>query len=522
MDDLCKKPATELAELLREKKVSAVELARAHLDRIARFDGALRAFTHVLSDEALADAKRADDERASGRVRGPLHGLPVSVKESIDWAGRASTMGVASRRSLVAQHDGGMIEMLRAAGAVILGRTNVSQYLIFHESRNPLYGQTANPWSRAHTPGGSSGGEGASVAAGLSALGVGTDIGGSIRVPAHFSGVCGLKPSLDRWTNKGSNTALVGQETIRGQIGPLTRTATDCAFFFRAIDPLAMSAIDPRVAPLPVRDVDAIDVRSLRVGFYVDDGWVRASRAVRRAVERAAEAMRSIGCEVAPFQPPSIMEAIEGYFAAMSADGGATIDRGLQGGEIDDVLLALRRVAKLPKSLRPAVAATLRMLGDALPARIVKVTHEKSVYELWQITNALRKYRFELLHAMDAARVDVVLCPAHATPALPHGMSKDFPIAGSPSMLWNAVQFPGGVVPVTRVRSEEAVRPGAQGRWEKHAEKVDAASAGLPVGVQIVARPWKDEEVLAAMIALERALERDPDVPRTPVDPQNA
>jgi fatty acid amide hydrolase len=520
MDDLCSKPATELAELLRQKKVSAVELARAHLDRIERFDGELRAFTHVFAEEALAAAQRADDERARGEARGPLHGLPVSVKESIDWAGRAATMGVASRRSFVAERDGAMIETLRAAGAVILGRTNVSQYLIFHESRNPIYGQTANTWSRAHTPGGSSGGEAASLAAGTSALGVGADIGGSIRVPAHFSGICGLKPTLDRWTNQGSNTALVGQETVRGQIGPMARTASDCAFFFCAIDPVAMSALDPRVAPLAVRDVSTIDPTKLRVGWYVDDGWVRASRAVRRAVERAAEAMRSIGCEVAPFQPPSTMEAIEGYFGALSADGGETVARGLEGGEVDPVLAALRRVAKIPSALRPAVAATLRALGDALPARILKITHGKSVYELWQITNALRRTRQETLRAMDAARIDVVLCPAHATPALPHGMSKDFPIAGSPSMFWNAVQFPAGVVPVTRVREDEAVRPGARGRWETHAENVDRASVGLPVGVQVVARPWKDEEVLAAMMAIEREVSPDAGHPKTPIDPR--
>jgi fatty acid amide hydrolase len=177
-------------------------------------------------------------------------------------------------------------------------------------------------------------------------------------------------------------------------------------------------------------------------------------------------------------------------------------------------------VAKLPKSLRPAVATALRVIGDALPARIVKVTHEKTVAELWRITNALRRYRFDLLQAMDAARIDVILCPAHATTALPHGMSKDFPIAGSFSMLWNAVQFPGGVVPVTRVRDDEAMRPGARGRWETHAEKIDRASAGLPVGVQVVARPWKDEEVLATMIAIERALEGDVDHPKTPIDPR--
>ena len=520
MDDPCTQPAVALAALLASKGISSEELVRAHLARIARLDGPLRAFTHVFPEQALADARRSDEARARGDVRGPLHGMPVSVKESIDWAGAASTMGVPSRRALVASEDGGTIAMLRAAGAVILGRTNVSQYLMFHESRNPIFGQTANPWSAAHGPGGSSGGEAAAIAAGLSPLGVGTDIGGSIRVPAHFAGICGLKPTLDRWTNKGSNTALAGQETVRGQIGPMARTAADVAFFFRALDPIAMSALDPRVAPVPVRDVDAIDVRVLRVGYYVDDGWVTPSSAVRRGVERAAEALRARGCVVAPFTPPETVEAIEGYFGALSADGGAALAEGLAGGAVDPVLVALRRVATLPRRLRSGLAGVMRLLGDEPVARLLVATRAKSVRELWALTYALRGYRFRVLAAMARANVDVILCPAHATAALPHGMAKDFPVAGSGSMLWNAVQFPGGVVPVTTVRADETERRAPKGRLGRHAARVDATSAGLPIGVQVVARPWRDEEVLATMRAIEDAVRDEPGFPRTPIEPR--
>src|SRR5262249_39232971 len=163
-------------------------------ERIAEIDGRIRAFTAVFREEALASARRADEERAQGKVRGALHGMPVSVKESLDMAGCASTLGCHARRAQVADRDGGVLRRLRKSGAVVLGRTNVSQLLMYHESRNPLYGQTANPWSLSHTPGGSSGGEAAALAAGMSPLGVGTDIGGSIRVPAHFCGIAGLKP----------------------------------------------------------------------------------------------------------------------------------------------------------------------------------------------------------------------------------------------------------------------------------------------------------------------------------------
>ena len=225
MHDLCRKTAVELCRLLAAGEISSEELTRAHLDRIDRVDARVKAFTMVLRHEALAAARRADEERRRGDARSPLHGLPISVKESLDMAGLASTLGAVSRKTHRAGEDAVVIELLRDAGAVILGRTNVSQLLLYHESRNPLFGQTANPWSLDHTPGGSSGGEGAAIAAGMSPLGVGTDVGGSIRVPAHFSGIAGLKPTLDRWSNGGSNTALRGQEAVRSQVGPMARTA---------------------------------------------------------------------------------------------------------------------------------------------------------------------------------------------------------------------------------------------------------------------------------------------------------
>ena len=519
MNDLCAKSATELSRLLQQKEITSVELVRAHLERIDRIDSKLRAYTRVFRDEALADAKTSDEARNQGNALGPLHGLPMSVKESIDMAGLASTMGVASRRSLLAKADGGMVQMLREAGAIILGRTNVSQYLMFHECRNPIFGQTANPWSLAHTPGGSSGGEGAAIAAGLSPAGVGTDIGGSIRVPAAWTGIAGLKPTLDRWTNKGSNTSLAGQEAVRGQIGPMARTVDDLVLLMRALDPMRMSEIDPRVPPLPFRDPTTIDVKRLRVGWFVDDGLVPPSVAIGRAIGRTVDVLRDHGCSVRPFAPPGMPDAILGYFGALSSDGGAILQRGLEGGAIDPVLEGLRRVARLRPAIRGALVRVLGLVGEDKVAQLLRVTHGKTVDAFWGVTSALRAYRFTVLDAMRDAEIDLIVCPAHATPALPHGMAKDCPVAGSASMLFNVLQFPGGVVPVTRVRPDETKRASPRGRLERHAAKVDEASAGLPIGVQLVARPWQDEEVLAAMRVVERAVSHDDSFPKTPVSP---
>ncbi|KYG06393.1 hypothetical protein BE21_35145 [Sorangium cellulosum] len=513
--------ATALSSLLAAREVSSEEVTRAHLARIEALDPRLRAFTQVLHDEALAAARGLDDERRRGEIRGPLHGLPITVKESLDMAGMASTLGVASRRDHRAAGDAGVTALLRRAGAVILGRTNVSQLLLYNEARNPLFGQTANPWSLDHSPGGSSGGEATAIAAGMSPLGIGTDIGGSIRVPAHCCGIAGMKPTLDRWTNLGSNTALLGQEAIRSQVGPMARSARDLALVMAELDPATMAALDVRVPPFPFTEPASVEVARLRVGFYCDDGLVPSSTAVARAVVKAASALRARGATVVPFTPPGIPDAVYGYFAALSADGGATAMSLLRGdaADVDVSLRSLRAMASLPSFARRAAARVAGIAGERRLQRLLEVTGPKSVAELWRVTHALREARAAIASAMRAESLDLLLCPPYATPALPHTASRDFVLAGSAAMLWNLAQFPAGVVPVTRVRAGEARRERPRDRLEMRAAEVDAKSEGLPVGVQVVGLPFSDHVVLAAMITIEDELAGEPDRPVTPVSP---
>jgi fatty acid amide hydrolase len=499
---LCGLSAVELCALLRRREVSAREVVQAHLDLIAERDGELRAFTHVFRERALAEAERPQ--------RGPLFGLPVSVKENLDIAGEATTMGVVGRQGNRASADAAMVTLLREAGAIVLGRTNLSQLCLFPESRNPLFGQTANPWSLAHSPGGSSGGEGAAIAAGLSPLGIGTDIGGSIRVPAHFCGIAGLKPTLDRWPMRGIAAGIPGQEAVRAMCGPMARSARDLLLLMQSLDARRASQLDGRVPPLAFAEEE---LGKPRVGLLVDDGVLPPSLAVARAVRRAAEALQKRGCEIVPWQPPRVREAIFLQIAAMSADGGDRLRRELRGQPVDPVLLSLMRVARLPALLRRGIAAAVR---DELPSRTLQALGRKPVEELWRLTGEIRAWRFEVLAAMDAAGIDLIVSPPFATPALPHFGAKNALLAASPSMLWNIAQLPAGVVPVSRVRPDEARRDGARGLLERLAARIDLQSAGLPVGAQITGRPWAESRVLAAMIAVEDEVRGDPDFPRTP------
>jgi len=329
--------------------------------------------------------------------------------------------------------------------------------------------------------------------------------------------VFGLKPTLDRLPMKGYRTVLAGQETVRGMGGPLARTAGDIALFFRALDPRRLAALDPRVPPAPWEAPESVRIDRLRVGMYLDDGVLTASRSVVRAVERAAQALRACGARVESFEPPDVRRLLAAYLGALSADGGAGLVSALRGGAVDPVLEPLRRMAGVPDRARRALAMAARLALQRNVALMLESMGRKSVADLWRLTDELRSYRARLLEEMDRAGVDVLLCPPFATPAMLHGGSKNFTLASSYSILFNATQMPAGVVPVTRVREEETERARDADLLERQAARVDARSTGLPVGVQIAGRPWRDNEVVAAMLAVESKVSRDEGFPHTPL-----
>ena len=240
--------ATELRMALDRGECSSLEIVEALIARRQQVDPLVRAFVSPLDAEARDSAKRADRERKSGIAVGLLHGLPITIKENIDMQGMDSTMGLRHRQNKPAAADAVTVRVLRDQGAIPLGKTNVPQLLLAQESENVIWGITHNPWNLGRSPGGSSGGEAAAIASGQSPWGIGTDIGGSIRIPCHFCGIAGLKPTVDRWSNRGSATGVLGQELVRAQMGPMARRVEDLALLMRAVDP-ALSA--RRVRPRP-------------------------------------------------------------------------------------------------------------------------------------------------------------------------------------------------------------------------------------------------------------------------------
>jgi fatty acid amide hydrolase len=514
--------ACELSSALARRQYSSAQVVDALLARIALLEPKLFAFATLDSGRVRDEADQADRARARGEVRSPLHGLPITIKECFDVAGEPTTLGLGSRRNHRAPRDAAMVTALKDAGAIVLGRTNLSQTMLFTESRNPLFGETKNPHRLDRSPGGSSGGEAAAIASGMSPLGVGTDIGGSIRVPAHFCGITGLKPTLDRLPSWGSATGIAGQEAVRGTCGPMARSVADLQLFFSALDPTRLAALDPRVPPLPFIPLAESALRGTRVGYYDDDGVLSASAALRRGITQAKDALEDAGLELVKFSPPRALDATFLQIEAMSADGGEILREALLGTTVDPSLKPLLLVASLPESVRLAMAGFFELTRDDLTARLLRALGKKGVATFFGLTAQLRAYRQELIDAMEAAGVSLLLCPPFATPAFAHGGSTGFALAGSYAMLFNATQLPAGVVPVTRVRKGEVTRDAASGRSEKLAVAADLGSDGMPVGVQLVGRAWQEPQVLAAMAAIEARVCSGDEFPKTPVEPGSA
>ncbi len=449
-----------------------MEVARTHLDRIERLNPKLNAFVDCQPEAVLAQASAAEQAIFYGDELGPLHGVPVSLKSSIDVAGHRCEAGTRLRAGYIAAADAPLVARLRAAGAVVLGTTNAPELLMAWETDNLLYGRTNNPWDLSRTAGGSSGGEAAAIAAGLSAGGVGSDGGGSIRVPAHFCGICGLKPTPGRIPSTGHYPKSAGPFALIGVVGPMARTIEDVRALFEAM--AGADDGDPCAAPVALSKIDDAALRAITVGFFEDDGRTPVTPETMLAVKRAATLLSSGGFRVEPFRPEGLEEARQRWWEFFGTAGGMILGSALHGRESE---------------LSPILREFLAWI-NAEPAHT-----GESLLAAWLGRDAVRE---RILLQM--REYPVLLCPVAAIPAFRHG-EREWQVEGktvkyldawSYCEWFNLLGFPAAVVPMGH------------------------SPEGLPIGVQIVGRPWQEEVVLAVAAKLEA--ERGPWPAPPPLD----
>ena len=497
--------AVELRDRIARGQVTSVEVVEQYIAKLMKVNPQLNAMVFERFDKAREEAREADARQQSGMALGSLHGVPFTVKDCISLAGTASTFGVGSRVNHRAESDKLQVARLRAAGAIPIAKSNVSQLLLYYESDNPVFGRTCNPHDAARTPGGSSGGEAALIAAGASPLGLGTDIGGSVRVPAAFCGIVSLKPTSGRCDDVDDFWGPRGQQAVKSQVGVLARSVADVE--------LGLEVINGGHAPVqpyqPLGRSQSVDISALRVGYYTDDGTFSVSPAVARAVHEAAAALQAAGAKVSAWTPPDAGRALRLYYGIMGADGMRSARQCMKSSRKAPQIARLLAFAAVPLFLIRLLVPVLRWLGQPSLSEALRSFGSNRTSEYWTLLRDQAHYQSNFADALANAPggpFDVILCPPCALPALTHGSSNDLLTAGAYAALYNLLGYPAGVVPVTRVRrGEESARKASSDIVQKVAARVEAGSAGLPVGVQVVALPWQEHVVLAAMKVIEKS-----------------
>jgi amidase len=450
----------QVLQLYSTKQISAVEVVTAHLERIQQLQPKLNAFVHLDAESALARARGAESSIAPGAPFKPLTGIPLTIKSNLDVAGWPCPAGSLLRKDYVPTTDAALAARLESAGAILLGNTNTPEFLMAYETDNLLTGRTSNPWNLAFSAGGSSGGEAAAIASGCSMGGVGSDGGGSIRAPAHFCGICGLKPTPGRIPTTGHYPPGAGALSWLGVVGPMARTVADLRMLFEV-----MAGPDPGdalSAPVPVRQFSAEELRGLRIGILENPGLGRATPETLSTIRRGAQHLCDLGYRVEPLILRQLDRALElwwFFFGPVVAD------------------LIRRATHGKQNSLSP-------ILNDYLAAAAAgpPITLDSFMYACTE-RDTVRADLLRQLHD-----VPILLSPISTAPAFPHGAGNYRP--GDPHNYrdtmrfcqWlNLAGFPALSLPFGR------------------------SPEGLPINLQLIGRPYQEELLLAVAESLEQA-----------------
>lgn len=449
---LCYRSATTLAGMIRAGEVSSVEVVEACLARIDEVNPSINAVVR-LADDSLDRARAADAALARGDALGLLHGVPFTIKDSLDTAGVVTTAGTIGWAARVPERDATVVARLRAAGGILLGKTNTPEFTWSNETDSDVYGRTSNPYDLDRTPGGSSGGPGAIVAAGGSPFDIGSDTGDSIRQPAHVCGIAGIKPTSGRVPRTGHWPGFEGILESFTQLGPMARRVEDLVLLLPII--AGPDGEDPHVAPVPLGDPSAVAVDRLRVAVFTDNRLRTPTPETVEAVDAAAKALTAAGASVERRVPPGLGDAWQAWNDIVRADGWAWLHR-------------LIEAAGTPGM--GSYDTRTGWLSDPAPL---------SAAELTALVERADAIRSRLLRWMQGT--DVLLCPAMPQPAIHHGDSTADWFGDTYSDVHNLTGWPAVVV------------------------RGGTSPEGLPIGVQLVALPWREDVALAAAGVVETA-----------------
>jgi amidase len=472
--------ASKLAKLIADGDVSAEKVAEAYLARIKEVNPKLNAIFQVDPDRILKEARQADCELAQGKRRGPLHGVPFSMKDQLLTKGMITTNGCPELKDFIPTEDATVVRRLKNAGGILLGKTNVPEMCYQGITDNLVYGRTSNPYDLKRTPGGSSGGEAAIIAAGGSPFGLGTDLGDSIRTPAHFCGIAAIKPTARLVPETGMLSAFPISFYDWNSIGPLARYVEDVELLLSII--AGPDEHDPYVVPVQLRNSRDVDLGAMRIALCFDDGATTPTAATIRTVERAAQVIGNADMEVVEVRPPQ-MECVHDIWLFNISPLWA---RAAEHFPREYAELAHSRVSDKRHSSTELLVAWLNRWQEEFDFG-------------WQrklrLLNQLERYRKAMTWFMNDGKYDAILSPVTNNPAPLHDNSMpDLPSSAAKG--WEAVKAEIGGFCVAHNLTG----------WPAAVVRAGTSPDGLPIGVQIAAKPWREDVAIAVAKVIEERL----------------
>uniref|UniRef100_A0A3P8S2Z3 Fatty acid amide hydrolase n=1 Tax=Amphiprion percula TaxID=161767 RepID=A0A3P8S2Z3_AMPPE len=503
-------PLSQLTKQLHEGSLDPKDVFYSYMEKTLAVHKKLNCCTEILL-ESLDQL-----ETVGSNKEGLLYGVPVSIKDNCGYKGHDSSCGVLLHLEQPVQEDAVLVQVLKKQGAIPFVKTNVPQGLLSYDCSNPMYGQTVNPHNLQKTSGGSSGGEGALIGGGGSLLGIGSDIGGSIRIPASFCGICGFKPTAGRLSSQGFQAACRGQKSVPSTPGPIARDVDSLALCMQALLCDHMFSLDPTVPPLPFNMQIYQSSKPLRIGYLECDGFQQPSPSMVRSVREVKALLEQAGHTFVPFQPLRIDATFELMLEGVLADGATTLIQKLVGSPLDPTIKQQILPYTFPVWLKKTLSFLLKPWVSSLYLTDLLITDAcicmKALRGDWIPLCSLQDYIKDTIAHWRRCNIDVLLCPVIA-PAYNLLYCAKISTVATYTMLYNLLNFPAGVVPVTTVTKEDEEElkyyEGIyQDVYDKLFKEAVTGGEGLPVAVQCVALPWQEELCLRFMKEVEQLVKQ--------------
>ena len=442
----------EITSNLKERNASASEITQSHIDQIKKVNGSLNAVVQMTETEALEQAETLDKSMANGKPIGALHGIPMTLKDSLDTKGIITTYGTEGKRNYVPNKDASIVARLKRSGAILVGKTNTPEFTLAADTDNLIYGRTSNPYNLELSPGGSSGGAAAIIASMGSVFDIGSDTGGSIRIPSHSCGITGIKPTSGRVPRTGHCISYdAGATESFTQNGPMARRVEDLFPILEVIS--GPDWIDPYVVPMPLISPSTVDVSSLKIAFHTDNDLMTPIAEIQENVAMVARYLEKLGCSVAESKPSALSMLDEMDNKYSTGDGREWVKR------------LLERAGT--KKFSPFMEGRLAEANPISTSEFTEILETVDVYRS-KMTSFFQDY-------------DVIVCPSSAKAALGPGefLAAENKFVYSYTSAYNVTGWPAGVV--------------------RSGQTLD----GLPISVQVIAKPWHEHIVLAVMEQIE-------------------